>query len=229
MPPEPVDPIYDYLDPISVSLQERQQAGNKGLSNNITGVVDRPANMPLKYLFHLQLIGDINLSRSAAACIGAEIEKNERRYRRKKVMYRISDVNHKTGGWGCWKLKAKFIRPNTSTIHNEHNCTVVNCKVHQNKKGPSYKLASEGYSPKKVREQQIKFCRKDPEAYEDPLTFYQLRIGRQNIKQPPRIKEIPIPIGMEKYPLEGPYHSARPALKSGGYIPAYQRRVNQLP
>ena len=97
-PPEPVDPIYKYLDPISVSLQERvKRAGH------ILGEVETPLEKPVKYLFELKVLGDPNLSANPAAKISAEIEKHSRRYHKDKIHYRISNFNIKTGGWGCGK------------------------------------------------------------------------------------------------------------------------------
>lgn len=58
---------------------------------------------PVKYLFELKLIGDPNLSANPAAKIAAEIEKHDNRYNKKKVFYRISNINIKTGSWGCGK------------------------------------------------------------------------------------------------------------------------------
>lgn len=101
-PPEPVDPVYKYLDPISVSLQERVKR-----SGHIMGEVETPLEKPVKYLFELKLIGDPNLSANPAAKISAEIEKHERRYHKDKVYNRISDHNIKTGGWGCGRNAAK--------------------------------------------------------------------------------------------------------------------------
>ena len=70
-PPEPVDPVYKYLDPISVSLQERvKRAGH------ILGEVETPLEKPVKYLFELKVLGDPNLSANPAAKISAEIEKH---------------------------------------------------------------------------------------------------------------------------------------------------------
>lgn len=97
-PPEPVDPVYKYLDPISVSLQERvKRAGH------ILGEVETPLEKPVKYLFELKILGDPNLSANPAAKISAEVEKHSRRYHKDKIYNRISNLNIKTGGWGCGK------------------------------------------------------------------------------------------------------------------------------
>ena len=97
-PPEPIDPVYKYLDPISVSLQERVKRGG-----HINAEVETPLQKPVKYLFELKLIGDPNLSQNPAAKIAAEVEKHDRRYHKKKVYNRISFQNIKTGSWGCGK------------------------------------------------------------------------------------------------------------------------------
>ena len=141
LPEEAKDPIYDYLDPISVSLQERLNKGNRGHGGYITAVIEKTFDKPAQYLFKLRQIGEENLARNPAACIAAEIEKHENRFLKAKVYYRISDHNNKTGKWGCGRKIIKVARPNTSTAHNEHNCTLHNCKMHS-KKTVSYKIAS---------------------------------------------------------------------------------------
>ena len=69
VPPEPLDPVYKHLDPISVSMQERIKVGGF-----ITAVVEAPLQKPVKYLFDMKLIGEGTLSENPAARIAAEIE-----------------------------------------------------------------------------------------------------------------------------------------------------------
>jgi hypothetical protein len=57
LPPEPIDPVYQYFDPISVSLQERVKLGG-----SVTAHIDNKLSKPIKHLFNLRLLGEENLS-----------------------------------------------------------------------------------------------------------------------------------------------------------------------
>lgn len=78
-PPEPTDPIYQYLDPISVCLQERVKAGG-----DVTSVVKEPLGQLPKLCFDLRVVGDEALYNNPAALLSAEIEKQANRYLKKK-------------------------------------------------------------------------------------------------------------------------------------------------
>lgn len=78
-PVEPTDPIYQYLDPISVCMQERVKAGG-----DVTAVIKEPLGQLPKVCFDLRVVGDEGLHVNPAALLSAEIEKQANRYLKKK-------------------------------------------------------------------------------------------------------------------------------------------------
>lgn len=78
---EPTDPIYQYLDPISVCLQERVKSGG-----DATTVIKQPLGQLPKVCFELRVVGDEGLHNNPAALLSAEIEKQAGRYLKKKAV-----------------------------------------------------------------------------------------------------------------------------------------------